>query len=196
MINEFKNIQTAIISDNLQRLPGTTGIVPFYKGAPLCGIALTVKTAPGDNLAIHEALTHLKAGDVLVIDAGGDISRAVIGEIMMTIAKYKGAVGIVIDGAIRDAAVLKAGDFPVFAKAANHRGPYKNGPGHMNIPVSIGGMVVNPGDYIVGDDDGVVAFSPSIAADLLIACRAQEAKEEETLKSIREGRYTGSYGKK
>lgn len=196
IIKEFKTIQTAIISDNLSRLPGTTAIRPFHKGGAMCGTALTVKTAAGDNLSIHEALTHLKTGDVLVVDAGGDISRAVLGEIMMTIAKYKGAVGIVIDGAIRDASVLKMGDFPVFAKAANHRGPYKNGPGQINIPVNIAGLVISPGDIVVGDDDGIVAFSPAIAEELLIACRKQEAKEEETLKSIREGRYQGSYGKK
>jgi RraA family protein len=196
LISQFKTIQTAIISDNLSRLPGTTGIRPFHKGGAMCGTALTVKTATGDNLMIHEALEHLKPGNVLVIDAGGDISRAVIGEIMMTIAKYKGAVGIVIDGAIRDAAVLAQSDFPVFAKAANHRGPYKNGPGQINIPVNIAGLVISPGDIVVGDEDGIVAFSPTVAKELLVACRKQEAREEETLKSIREGRYQGSYGKK
>ena len=98
-----------------------------------------------------------------------------------------------IDGAIRDAGALARSSFPVFARAAIHRGPYKNGPGETNVPVSIGGMVVHPGDIVVGDEDGVVAFPQSLAADLLVAVREQEAKEEAILKSVRDGTYRGAY---
>jgi regulator of RNase E activity RraA len=114
---------------------------------------------------------------------------------MTTIAATRGAAGVVIDGAVRDAGALAKSDFPCFARAAIHRGPYKNGPGEINVPVSIGGMIVEPGDIVVGDDDGVVAFPQAIAPDLLKAVRAQETREAEILQSIREGKYTGAYGK-
>jgi RraA family protein len=195
LLEAFRNASTSIISDNLERLPGAVGLRPFHRGGPLVGVAFTVRTRPGDNLAIHKALELVGPGDVIVVDGGGDESRALVGEIMLNIAKYRGAAGYVIDGAIRDAGALAASDFPVFARTAIHRGPYKSGPGDINVPVSIGGMVVAPGDIIVGDEDGVLAFSQSIAPTLLEAVKAQIAREEDTLVAIREGRYQGSYGK-
>ncbi|MGJ5207879.1 RraA family protein [Bradyrhizobium sp. HKCCYLR20261] len=195
LIAAFRQIPTAVISDNLERLPGAIGLKPFYKGTPMAGIALTVDTAPGDNLFVHRALDVIKPGDVLVINGGGDETRALVGEIIAAIAEQRGAAGIVLDGAIRDSAVLMASPFPVFARAANHRGPYKNGPGTINEPVSVGGMVVAPGDVVVGDADGVVAFAPERAALLLEMTRAQEQREAEILASIRAGRYQGAYGK-
>ena len=100
---------------------------------------------------------------------------------MKVIAESKGAAGFVIDGAIRDVGAFAASDFPCYAKAAVHRGPYKNGPGEINVPVSIGGWIVNPGDIVVGDEDGIVTFSPDIAPALIDAVRAQEAREAEIL---------------
>jgi RraA family protein len=161
----------------------------------MVGVAFTVRTRPGDNLAIHKALEFVGPGDVIVVDGGGDETRALIGEIMMNIARQRGAAGYVIDGAIRDAAAIAAADFPVFARAAFHRGPYKYGPGEINVPVSIGGMVVTPGDIVVGDDDGVLAFPPAIAPTLLEAVHAQIQRETDTLVAIREGRYADGYGK-
>lgn len=191
----FGTAATAVISDNLARLPGAVGLRPFHRGGTMVGRALTVRTAAGDNLAIHKALELIQPGDVVVVDGGGDTSRALIGEIMASIAKSRGAAGMVIDGAIRDAKALSRSDFPCFARAAIHRGPYKNGPGESNVPVTIGGMVVHPGDIVVGDEDGVVAFPPAIAADLLKAVQAQETHEAEVLRSIAEGRYVGAYAR-
>jgi RraA family protein len=193
IIKGFKSTATAVISDNLGRLPGAVGLRPFSQARVMVGTALTVRTRMGDNLAIHQALELIRPGDVIVVDGGGDVSRALIGEIMMTIAQSPGAAGYVIDGAIRDAAMFAQSDFPCFARAAIHRGPYKNGPGEINIPVNIGGLVVMPGDIVVGDADGVVAFSQSEAGALLQAVRAQEEREAEILRSIREGRYVGAY---
>jgi RraA family protein len=195
VLDGFRTAATAIISDNLARLPAATGLRPFHAGGPMVGIAFTVRTRPGDNMVVHQALDLIRPGDVLVVDGGGDVSRALLGEIMMTIAATRGVAGIVIDGAVRDTAALRASALPCFARAAIHRGPYKNGPGEINVPVSIGGMVVSPGDIVVGDDDGVVAFAPAIAGQLLAAVRAQEAREADILTSIREGRYTGAYAK-
>ena len=191
----FKTAATAIISDNLDRMPGAVGLRPFHRGTSMAGTAFTIRTAAGDNRVIHQALELFKPGDVLVVDGEGDVTRALVGEIMSLIAEVRGAAGLVIDGAIRDAAVLAASDFPVFARAAIHRGPYKNGPGEMNVPVSIGGMVVHPGDIVVGDADGVVAFAPSVAEELLKAVKAQSDKEDTILQSIRNGTYKGAYAK-
>jgi len=195
LIEAFRAAPTSIISDNLLRLPGAVGLKPFHRGGTLAGCAFTVRTRPGDNLAIHKALELVGPGDVIVVDGGGDETRALVGEIMLTIAQYRGAAGYVIDGAIRDRAALAQSDFPVFARTAIHRGPYKSGPGEINVPVSIGGLVIAPGDMVVGDDDGVVAFSQDIAPTLLEAVKAQMKREEDTLAAIREGRYQGSYGK-
>ena len=191
----FKAAPTAIISDNLDRLPGAVGLRPFHRGGMMAGPAFTIRTAAGDNRAIHQALELFRPGDVLVVDGGGDEARALVGEIIASIAAHRGAAGMVIDGAIRDAGALAKSDFPIFARSAIHRGPYKNGPGETGVPVSIGGMVVNPGDIVVGDEDGVVAFPPAIASELLRAVKAQEEKEEAILKSIKDGTYKGAYAK-
>lgn len=195
VLEAFKGVQTSIISDNLDRLPGARGLRAFHRGGQLLGTAFTVRTRAGDNLAIHTALELVGPGDVIVVDGEGDETRALVGEIMKNIAQSKGAVGYVIDGAIRDAAAFASGDFPCFARNAIHRGPYKNGPGEINVPVAIGGMVVMPGDIVVGDEDGVVAFSQDAAPSLIEAVKKKIAQEEETLKAIREGRYQGGYGK-
>lgn len=195
LIEAFKTAPTAVISDNLDRLPAAIGLRPFHKSGVLVGRAFTVRTAAGDNLMIHKALEDVQPGDVLVVDGGGDTSRALIGEIIVTIAKSRGVAGFVIDGAIRDVGAIAQDDFPCFARAAIHRGPYKNGPGEIGVSIVVGGMVVNPGDFIVGDDDGVVAFSAGQAEQLLVAVRAQEQREADILQSIREGRYTGAYAK-
>ena len=195
LLDSFRTASTSIISDNLARLPGAVGLKPFHRGGPLAGIAVTVRTRPGDNLAIHKALEMVGPGDVIVVDGGGDETRALVGEIMLTIAQHRGAAGYVIDGAIRDVAAIAASDFPVFARSAIHRGPYKNGPGEINVPVCIGGSVIAPGDIVIGDEDGVVSFPQSGASKLLEAVRAQIKREADTIADIRAGRYQGSYGK-
>ncbi|MFH1340995.1 MAG: RraA family protein [Pseudomonadota bacterium] len=195
LIEAFRSASTCIISDNLARLPGAVGLRQFHRSGRLVGTAFTVRTRPGDNLAIHKALELVGPGDVIVVDGGGDESRALVGEIMKNIAEHRGAAGYVIDGAIRDVAAFAASDFPCFARAVIHRGPYKSGPGEINVPVSIGGSVVSPGDIVVGDEDGVLSFPAAIATSLLEAVRAQMKREDETLLAIREGRYQGSYAK-
>ncbi|MFE1602163.1 RraA family protein [Methylobacterium sp. ID0610] len=191
----FRGVATATISDNLERLPGLVGLRAFHRGGSLLGTALTVRVRAGDNLAIHQALAVAGPGDVIVVDGGGDTSRALVGDIMKAIAESRGVAGFVIDGAIRDSAAFAASDLPCYARAAIHRGPYKTGPGEINVPVSIGGWTVHPGDVVVGDMDGVVTFPPGIAPGLIAAVRAQEAREAEVLRMIREGRYDGRYAK-
>ena len=194
LIAAFRQLQVANISDNLHRIAGAVGLRPFHDGTPMAGTALTVKVRAGDNRAIHEALEMVRPGDVIVVDGGADVSRALIGEIMTSVARMPGAAGFVLDGAVRDLDALAKSSFPCFARAGIHLGPYKNGPGEINVPVSIGGMVVHPGDIVVGDADGVTAFPQAIAEALLAATQAQSAKEAGILQGIAEGRYVGAYG--
>jgi RraA family protein len=188
LISEFRGVATSIISDNMARLPGATGILPYHRGGQLVGTALTVRTRNGDNLAIHAALKIARRGDVIVVDGGGDVSQALIGEIILTHAESIGVAGFVLDGAIRDVAAIRASDLPCYARGITHKGPYKNGPGSLNVPVSIGGLVVHPGDLIVGDEDGIVALAPQAARDLLPAIRAQEERERVKIARYKEAR--------
>jgi regulator of RNase E activity RraA len=154
----------------------------------MCGPAVTVRVRPGDNLMIHKALMMVQPGDVLVIDGGGDVSQALVGGLMRTTCLYKMLGGLVIDGAIRDLTEWAEDGMPIFAKGHTHRGPSKDGPGEVNVPVSCAGLVVMPGDLIVGDADGVIAVPAAEAADVLLKTRAHLVKEAK----IRETNRTGS----
>lgn len=188
LLKKFRGVVVAHLSDCMNRLPGADGLDPMHRGDHMVGVALTVRVAPGDNLMVHKAIDMAGPGDVIVVDAGGDLSQAIIGEIMSTLAAKRGAAGMVINGAIRDSGALAASRFPVYARGVTHRGPYKNGPGEINVPVAIGGMVVNPGDIMVGDDDGVVAVPVEIAAIVLKAAKAKAKEEDAMLADIRKGR--------
>ncbi len=193
LIRQFRNVVVAHLSDCMNRLPGADGLNPMHKGGQMLGVALTVRVPPGDNLMVHKAIDIAQPGDVIMVDAGGDLSQAIIGEIMSTLAAKRGLAGIVIDGAIRDSGALADAKFPVYARGVTHRGPYKNGPGEINVPVSIGGMVVMPGDIIVGDEDGLVAVPVDIAAVVLKAAKAKAKDEDAVLAGIRKGKVDRSW---
>jgi len=180
---------TAHLSDNMNRLyAGGTSLRPMHRGGKLCGPAFTVRAAPGDNLMVHKAIDIAAPGDVIVVDAGGDLTQAIIGDIMSSLAEKRGIAGFVIYGAIRDSAEIGARRFPVYACGVTHRGPYKNGPGEINTTIALGGMVVNPGDIIVGDADGVVSVPQAHAEEVLALAKVQLAKETAALKAIAEGK--------
>ena len=185
LLRQYANVPTSIISDNMDRVPGAVGLLPMREGLHLVGTALTVRTRPGDNLAIHAALKMARPGEVLVIDGDGDLTRALIGEVILAHAESRGVAGFVVDGVIRDVAAFRVAATPCYARGVIHRGPYKNGPGEINATVSIGGLVVNPGDLIVGDDDGVVAVPAALAAGLLPGIRAQQENERQKLDAYR-----------
>lgn len=189
----FRNVATPHISDNLQRLSGIVGLRRFHQRRKLLGTAVTVKTRPGDNLLIYKALMDAKPGHVLVVDGGGDTANALVGELIMLYAQQRGCTGIVVDGAIRDAGAFREADFPCYARAAIHRGPYKNGPGAVNVPVCVGGQIVHPGDLVVGDEDGIVTFAQSEAARLLDAIRQTELFEEAIKAEIASGNVEQSW---
>ncbi len=185
---------SSVLGDVMGRLVGSTGLQPINRSAvSVCGIAVTVRVRAGDNLLIHKALDMLRPGDVLVVDGEGDVSRALVGEIMMTTAMHRGAVGFVIDGAVRDVAAFQEQGFPCWARAINLRGPYKEGPGTINLPVTVGGMLVQPGDIIVGDADGVVAVAPSEVARVAALARLKVEAEQATIAAIRAGQYDSSW---
>jgi RraA family protein len=188
-LEALRGLAVSLLSDNMARVSGTIGLVPYHRPKPMAGTAVTVRTRPGDNLAIHRAFDFCRPGDVLVIDGGGDITQALMGEIMATYAESLGVQGLVIDGAIRDVGAIREHDFPVYARAVTHRGPYKNGPGEVNVPVTVGGMVVQPGDIMVGDQDGVLAIAPADVAAVIEGARRQADKEAAALRSIAEGRF-------
>ena len=191
----LRDIPVAALSDNMHRNIGTVGLSPYHRSGPqtMAGTAVTARSRAGDNLTYLRALEFCRAGDVLVIDAGGDLNNAVVGGILSFYAASLGVVGVVIDGAIRDVAEIRARDFPVYARGVTHRGPYKDGPGEINVPIAVGGMVVNPGDIVVGDQDGLLAIpQPGIEA-LIDKARAHLETEAQTIRAMKEGRWSRDF---
>lgn len=182
LIQAFADVVTPHISDNLQRLSGVTGLQRIHASRKLVGTAYTVKARPGDNLLIYKALMDMQPGHVLVVDGAGDTTNALVGELIMLHAQKHGCAGFVIDGAVRDTAAFHEADFPCYARGVSHRGPYKLGPGALNVPVSVGGQVISPGDIIVGDEDGVVSFAQA-DADRLLEAIAKTAANEDAIKA-------------
>jgi RraA family protein len=195
ILESLRDIPVSALSDNMHRNIGATGLSPYHQpvSQTMAGTAVTVRSRGGDNLTYLRALEFCRAGDVLVIDAGGDLNNAVIGGILTFYAASIGMAGIVIDGAIRDVAEIRSRVFPVYARGVTHRGPYKDGPGEINVTVSVGGMVVNPGDIVVGDQDGVLAIPQEDAATVIEKARAVLAAEARTMQAMREGKWDRTF---
>ena len=188
LVAELARMVTPHLSDSMERLyAGGHQLRPMHKEGKLCGPAFTVRTAAGDNLLVHRAIDTAQKGDVIVVDAGGWLDNAIIGELMSARAKQRGVAGMVIWGAIRDSAEIGAGGYPIYAAGVTHRGPYKNGPGEINVPIVIGSMPVNPGDIIVGDADGLVAVPQDQAERVLASARSILEKETASMKQILAG---------
>lgn len=179
LIEAYRHVPTCHAGDVMGRHTGSVGLQAYHNdlAAVLCGPAVTVRVRPGDNLMIHLAMMMAEPGDVIVVDGGGDLSTALIGGLMRTTAIARGIAGFVIDGALRDVAEWADGRMPAYARGAVLRGPSKEGPGEVNVPVAVGGLSVAPGDLILGDADGVIAIPADRAAALLPACLAHAEKE-------------------
>lgn len=160
MVEGFKGLPVANVADEMNRFFCVAARIKPYNDKPLLGTAITVKLRAADNLMLYKALELAQPGDVIIVDAQGDLSSAITGEIMMTQAAVNGIAGVVIDGAIRDAEAMPELDMPVYVAGVTPKGPYKDGPGEINVPVCCGGVVVNPGDIVVGDSDGIVIINP------------------------------------
>jgi RraA family protein len=180
LIEAFRSVPVAVAGDCMGRSMGAMGL-RTYHGAidiTMCGPAFTIRVRPGDNLMIHKALMMVQPGDVLVIDGGGDLTQALMGGLMRTTAIARKLGGLVIDGAVRDVVEWAQGGMPIFARGHTHRGPSKEGPGEINVPISCAGMTVSPGDLVLGDADGVIAIPSTDVAALLPAVQAHLKKEE------------------
>ncbi len=184
LIEGFSGIPVANIADNMNRTSCMDAKIRPINDVPLLGPAFTVKVRPGDNLMLHRALDLAKAGDILVVDAQGDLSNAIMGELMALWAKQRGIGGLIIDGAIRDLGALKKMGLPIYAAGVTPAGPYKDGPGEINVAVACGGVVVQPGDIIVGDEDGIVVINPRDAEELLEKSRSKSRAESQVIKEI------------
>lgn len=170
--------QPAILADVAGRRGALHGrIRPLHPEMKFAGSALTVEVRPGDNLMIHAAISLAKPGDVLVIDGKGDLSSALMGTIMMTACRQLGIAGVVIDGAARDSLEIVEMGYPVFAAGTNPNGPTKNVGGRIGHPVSVGGVTVHPGDFIIGDNDGVVVVERG-KIDSLLPMAEKKVKDE------------------
>jgi RraA family protein len=194
LVQAYKGLPVANISDCMARMSAAgPRLRPLHRGGPLAGPALTVKTRPGDNLMIHKALSMAQPGDVIVVDAGGDLTNALFGEIMVATAVRIGLAGIVLNGAVRDSEEIGQGNFPLYAAGVSHRGPYKDGPGEINVPIAIDGMVIHPGDLIVGDADGLLCVPRDEAEAILAATHEKMEAEKKMLADIAAGRMDTSW---
>lgn len=185
LVEQFRGMPVANIDDNMGRIAAVDAALVPMNSSPLVGTAFTIRMPQGDNLMFHKAMDMAQPGDVIMIDAGGSVDRAIFGELMVNYCRSRGIAGIVCDGAIRDRdGIGKLTDFAVYAKGVTPNGPYKNGPGEINTPVVIGGKLVRPGDIIVGDSDGVIIIPPEHAADIAAATRATMKMEEQIMDDI------------
>ena len=187
MIAGFKGVATSHVSDCMGRTVGSIGLKALHGKDLMCGPAFTVRVRPGDNLMIHKAIELASAGDVLVVDGAGDMTQALLGGLMRSNMIHRGLSGLVVNGVVRDLAEWQEGGFPVFALGTTHRGPSKDGPGEINVPVNCAGLVVFPGDLMLGDLDGVVAVPPGELRRLLPLVRVQAVKEAKLRAAIKNG---------
>ena len=188
VVQQAATFQAAILADVAGRR-GTmhARVAPVHERMQLAGPAFTVEVRPGDNLMIHAAIALAQPGDILVIDGKGDQTAALMGTLMMSACKKLRLGGVIVDGAIRDKLELLELDFPVFSAGFNPAGPTKFVPGRINHPISCGGTVVNPGDLVVGDADGVVVIERAKAPAMLALAVKKVADEAARIEAIARG---------
>ncbi len=191
---EFLTLPVANVSDSMWRLTaGGSRLRPMHKSGQMAGPALTVKSRPGDNLMLHKAIDMAEPGDIIVCDAGGDLTNSLMGELMLAHAMKRGVGGFVLDGAVRDVKAFLDVNLPVFAAGVSHRGPYKDGPGEINVSVAIDGMVIEPGDLVIGDWDGVLSIPLDDVESILKKTNEKQAAEAVDMAKIEAGEWDRSW---
>ena len=205
IIRDFERVPAPVVAQAAELQPAILADVAGRRGAlhgrikalrprmKLAGTALTVEVRPGDNLMIHAAIAMAKPGDVLVIDGKGDLSSALMGTIMMTACKQLGIAGVVIDGACRDSLEIDEMDYPVFSAGTNPNGPTKNIGGRIGHPVSVGGVTVRSGDFVIGDGDGVVVVEREKIEALLPLAAKKVRDEAARIAAIKTGDTTAKW---
>jgi regulator of RNase E activity RraA len=190
-VEQFKKIPASNIADVMERSSAMNPrikLVSSPKEQIIAGPAYTVKARAGDNLLLHAALNYCNEGDVIVVSNEEEETRSLIGEIMMAYLMHtKKVAGIIIDGPIRDINEIKHWNFPVYCTGTTPGGPYKEGPGEINVPISCGGISVNPGDIIVGDPDGVIVIPRNDAKVVLIDAKKFQENDKSKLNAVMEG---------
>lgn len=192
LIERFRGLPVANIGDNMNRIYCVDAAIKPLNKRPLLGTAFTVHAPSGDNLFLHKALEIAQPGDVIVIASGGP-ERSFFGELMMMDAQNHGYAGVIVDGYARDLDGIAKLDMPVYARGINPQGPYKNGPGEINVPIAFGGQVVFPGDIVIGDEDGLIFVRPGDAEAILAKTVQQHAKEDHLAEAYTAGSVQPSY---
>ena len=199
IVEAARKLAAAPVADCMGRLSAMHPEIRLMSprtGRRMVGVALTVKSRSGDNLMIHKALNMAQPGDVIVVGTSGDRSRAVMGEVMFSYAKFKKLEGLVIDAPIRDVDCLEELGLPVYATGTTPGGPYKEGPGEINVPISCGGVSIHPGDIILADSDGIIVIPSADAAELLGIAQAFAAKDDAKTSAALNGTCDRSWGDK
>ncbi len=187
LVSAFNGKASSNVADAMGRFHFMDPGIKSRTGLPLCGVAITVNSRPGDNLMVHKALEVAQPGDIVVVSTTGNTTSAVFGELMGHTAKGANLGGIVVDGAIRDVDGLQALEFPAFSRTVSPGACDKDGPGEINVPISCGNTVVMPGDIVVGDDDGLTVVPREDAAEVLELVLALEEREEKRIAAIKNG---------
>lgn len=189
ILEQYRGFVAANISDSMGRLfTMDYRINPVYKPMrKLCGAAVTVQARPGDNLLSLKAIEIAQPGDVIVISTQGDTALSVWGGFMSMMAARRGIAGVVTDGVIRDVEQSREADLPIYAVGVTPAAPTKEGTGQINTSISCGGVVVEPGDIVVGDEDGVVVVPRREAEAVAVRVRERIAKEDAWLKIVESG---------
>lgn len=191
IMKQFKSIPASNTADVMGRscaMNPRIHLVSSPKEQMMVGPAYTVKCRAGDNLALHAALGLCNEGDVIVVSNEEDNTRAIMGEVMMAYLRYtKKIAGIIIDGPIRDIDEIGKWDFPVYCTGTTPGGPYKEGPGEVNVPIACGGISINPGDIILADPDGVIVIPRKDAAKILEEAKKFQAADEQKLIASKNG---------
>ncbi|HJS04867.1 MAG TPA: RraA family protein [Variovorax sp.] len=194
IVRQASEFQPAILADVAGRRGALHGrIQPLRPRMKLAGSALTVEVRPGDNLMIHAAIALARPGDVLVIDGKADQTSALMGTIMMTACRQRGIAGVVVDGAVRDSLEIEQMDYPVFSVGTNPNGPTKSIGGRIGHPVTVGGVTVRAGDFVIGDGDGVMVVEREKIASLIGAARKKVQDETRRIAAIKEGNTAASW---
>lgn len=197
LVDQFRGLPSSNINDEMNRLYCMHDYIRLLNPAqakPLLGTAITVKAPIGDNLFFHQALDMARPGDVIVVDGGSGCNRALAGEVMLRFACKKGIAGVVVDGCLRDLDGIETLDMPVYAKGVTPQGPFKFGPGEINVPVACGGQVVFPGDILVGDRDGIVVIRPQDVQAVVQAAAKKKLTEDNIFALMEEN--VEAYGQK
>lgn len=191
IMEQFRKIPASNIGDVMERscaMNPRINLVSNPEAQIMVGPAYTVKARAGDNLLIHAALNYCNEGDVIVVSNEEDNTRSLIGEVMMAYLRYtKKIAGIILDGPIRDIDEIQNWDFPVYCTGTTPGGPYKEGPGEINVPISCGGVSVEPGDIIVADPDGIIVIPQKDAKTILEDAKKFQEKDEKKLVASKEG---------